>query len=66
VTAAEIKRLGVVPIDEAAQDGSYQLVFAEGRFALVRWATERWVFPSGRAWPLSPSHYRPQKDPAHA
>ena len=60
------QRLGVVPIDEAAQNGRYQLVFAGGRFALVRWNHERWLFPSGQPWPLTPSHYRPHKDCAHA
>lgn len=36
MTPTLAQRLGVVPIDEAAHDGRYQLVFAGGRFALVR------------------------------
>lgn len=56
---AVAERLGVVPIDEAAHDGRYQLVFCDGHYAIVRWFEDRWLFPSGQPWPSTPTHYRP-------
>lgn len=51
-----------VPIDDAARDGRFQLVFAEGRYALVRFVAEHWVFSSGVPLPDLPTHYQPRKD----
>lgn len=52
----------VVPIDDAARDGRFQLVVHGGRFALVRFAAGRWTFSSGMPFPGRPSHYKPRKD----
>ncbi len=62
MSPALVQRLGVVPIDEAARDGRHQLVFARGRYALVRWVEEQWLFPSGNPWPIRPTHYKPRED----
>lgn len=51
-----------VPIDDAARDGRFQLVFADGRCALVRFAGEHWVFSSGIPFPDQPTLYHPRKD----
>lgn len=52
----------VVPIDDAARDGRFQLVFAGGRYALVRFAAEHWLFSSGVPFPEQPTLYHPRKD----
>jgi hypothetical protein len=62
MNTALAERLGIVPIDAAAHDGRTQLVFAGGRYALVRWTEERWQFPSGQPWRLTPTHYKPRED----
>ncbi|MBT0667047.1 hypothetical protein HT136_01525 [Novosphingobium profundi] len=51
-----------LPIDDAARDGRFQLVFVEGRYALVRFVAEHWVFSSGVPFPGHPTHYQPRKD----
>lgn len=51
-----------VPIDDAARDGRFQLVFAKDRYALVRFVSETWVFSSGVPLPDQPTHYQPRKD----
>lgn len=56
--------LEAVPIDDAARNGRYQLVFSANRYALVRWVCEQWVFPSGNPFPEQPTHYQHRKDRA--
>lgn len=51
-----------VPIDDAARDGRFQLVFSKDRYALVRFVSECWVFSSGVPLLDQPSHYQPRKD----
>lgn len=48
------------PIDAAARDGRYQLVFEkDNQFALVRWIDGGWRFANGAAPSFEPTHYRP-------
>jgi hypothetical protein len=54
--------IDAVPIDEAARDGRFQLVFAKGRYALVRFTAEHWVFSSGVPFLEQPTLYHPRKD----
>ena len=49
--------LNLVPIDDDARNGRHQLVFAQDRYALVRWIGGHWIFPSGQALPDEPTHY---------
>lgn len=51
-----------VPIDDAARDGRFQLVFTDDRYALVRFVAEHWVFSSGVPFPEQPTLYHPRKD----
>ncbi|EJL30091.1 hypothetical protein [Novosphingobium sp. AP12] len=54
--------IDAVPIDDDARDGRFQLVFAGGRYALVRFIAEHWVFSSGVPLPEHPTLYHPRKD----
>lgn len=45
------------PIDDAARNGRYQLIFQGGLFAVVRWADDCWCFSSGERSALDPTHY---------
>lgn len=46
------------PIDEAARDGGFRLVFGGTIFALVRWTkAQGWVFSSGVPLEFAPTHY---------
>lgn len=54
-------RIVTIPIDDAARDGRFQIVFVNGRFALVRWVGAQWRFSSGAALPVLPTHYQPRK-----
>ena len=47
------------PIDAAAFDGGYKLVFSGTGFSLARWDGGRWAYVSGRALDFEPVSYRP-------
>ena len=46
------------PIDDAARDGSFQLVFGgAGYYACARWSETGWVFSSGMPLGFVPDQY---------
>lgn len=49
--------IDLVPIDDGARDGRYQLVFQGDLFAVVRWADGHWWWSSGLRSVLDPTHY---------
>jgi len=55
----------LLPIDEFAMNGRYQLVFDDCQFAVARWVDGTWRYSSG--WPLdfTPSEYHPDQERAH-
>jgi len=61
-------RTDLAPIDAAARNGRFQLVFECGNaFALVRYRAGRWEFADGVPLSWTPSLYRPgEVDPAEA
>lgn len=59
--------LQLQPIDGAAKDGNYCLLFAGRDFALGRWRHGAWRFGNGRPLPFEPESYQPRRvpEPAH-
>jgi hypothetical protein len=58
------EQLGILPLDDAARAGGFQLILGGGQFAVARFvATEgeegRWLFASGAPVPFEPEGYRP-------
>ena len=50
----------LIPIDAAARNGCYQLVFGgDAQFACVRWNGECWVFSSNHPLDFMPERYAP-------
>jgi len=62
MNAELVARLGLVPLNDAARNGRNQLVFADDRYALVRWIEDCWLLPSGQPWRAAATHYKPGKD----
>lgn len=51
-----------VPIDEAARNGRFHLLFGGGEFAVARWADDRWIFSNGVELHFNPTAYRPPEE----
>lgn len=45
------------PLDNAARDGSHQLVLGDGQFACAAWREGRWLHSSGTPLGFQPTEY---------
>ncbi|MEA3264161.1 MAG: hypothetical protein U9R07_11840 [Pseudomonadota bacterium] len=55
----------LLPIDEFAMNGRFQLVLRDAEFAVARWADGAWWFSSGQQLDFMPSEYHPVQERAH-
>lgn len=64
---APAPEIELLPIDDFARDGRYQLVFdRRGEFAVARYVDESWSFSSGAPLDFDPTDYHPVQGAAHA